>query len=354
MVKRPQPASPVPPPHLRGGLIGCGFFAVNQLHGWQDLAGVEIVALCDRDPLRLLEAGQDFGIEALYADAAKMMATENLDFVDIATTLPSHRALVELAAAHHLPVICQNPFAASLNDASAMVAACKTAGVPLMVHENFRWQSAIQIVAGMLHAGKIGAPFWGRVSFRSGYDVFSGQAYLAKGERFIIEDLGIHSLDIARFLFGDVSSVTARIARINPKIRGEDVATMLLDHENGVTCVVDCSYATKAQVEAFPETLLEIDGALGSLRLTVGYVLHITTPDGSTIMDIAPPVLPWAQRPWHNIQESVRLIQAHWLECLREGREPATSGRDNIKTLALVEAAYLSAKTRQPVDPRTL
>ena len=50
----------------------------------------------------------------------------------------------------------------------------------------------------------IGDPFFGRVSFRSGYDVFSGQPYLAQGERFIIEDLGIHALDIARALFGDV------------------------------------------------------------------------------------------------------------------------------------------------------
>lgn len=125
-----------------------------------------------------------------------------------------------------------------------MVEACAQAGVPLMVHENFRWQTPIQAVKTALQSGVIGEPFWGRFSFRSGYDVFSGQPYLAEGERFIIEDLGIHTLDIARFILGDVSSLTARTKRVNPKIKGEDVATILLDHENGATSIVDVSYAS--------------------------------------------------------------------------------------------------------------
>ena len=55
--------------------------------------------------------------------------------------------------------------------------------------------------------------------------MFSGQPYLAEGARFIIEDLGIHILDISRALFGDVARISATTTRINPEIRGEDVAT---------------------------------------------------------------------------------------------------------------------------------
>ncbi len=72
----------------------------------------------------------------------------------------------------------------------------------------------------MLDSGEIGEPFFGRISFRSGYDVFSGQPYLAEGKRFIIEDLGIHILDIARFLLGDVATLTARTQRVNPDDQG--------------------------------------------------------------------------------------------------------------------------------------
>ncbi|HEY9214418.1 MAG TPA: Gfo/Idh/MocA family oxidoreductase [Ancylobacter sp.] len=328
---------------LNGALIGCGFFAVNQLHAWQDVEGARIVALCDRDPERLAKVGGDFGIERHYADAEAMFAEEQIDFVDIATTVRSHRALVELAARHRVPAICQKPFAANMADGRAMVAACEAAGIPLMVHENFRWQAPIRTARAVIDSGRIGEVFWGRVSFRSAYDVFSGQPYLATGERFIIEDLGIHILDIARFLFGDVARLAAHTRRVNPAIRGEDVATMLLDHESGVTSVVDCSYATRLKEEPFPQTLVEIDGSRGTIRLGQDFRMVITTGGGSETLDVAPPVHGWMERPWHLIQESVVAIQQHWIACLAERREPSTSGRDNLKTLALVDAAYRSA-----------
>ncbi|MER9854874.1 MULTISPECIES: Gfo/Idh/MocA family oxidoreductase [unclassified Mesorhizobium] len=335
---------------LRGALIGCGFFAVNQMHAWRGIAGASIVAICDRDPERLKIVGDQFGIAKRYTDAAELFAGESLDFVDIATTAPSHRPLVEMAAAHRVPVICQKPFAPTLADAKAMVKACAEAGVALMVHENFRWQSPIQAVRAVLDSGEIGTSFFGRISFRSGYDVFSGQPYLATGKRFIIEDLGIHILDIARFLLGDVSVITTRTVRINPGISGEDVATMLMDHKNGTTSVVDCSYATKLATEPFPETLIEIDGSDGTIRLAQGYRLTVTGKNGTVVTDVSPPLLPWASRPWHNIQESVVAIQQHWVDCLAKGIEPATSGADNLKTFALVEAAYAGAASRQPVQ----
>src|SRR5690349_15738788 len=95
---------------LRGAVIGCGFFAVNQLNAWAEIEGAEIVAICDRDPARLSLIGDQFGIAARYTDAAELLAAGGLDFVDIATTVQSHRHLVELAAAHRVPVICQKPF----------------------------------------------------------------------------------------------------------------------------------------------------------------------------------------------------------------------------------------------------
>jgi D-apiose dehydrogenase len=335
---------------LRGALIGCGFFAINHLHGWRDAQGAEIVAICDKSEERLKIAGDQFGISARYCDATAMLEREQLDFVDIATTAPSHLLLAELAASRKLAVICQKPFAPTLEDAKTIVAACAKAGVPLMVHENFRWQSPIQKVKTLVTAGDIGNVFWGRVSPRSAYDVFSSQPYLAEGERFIVEDLGIHALDVARFLLGDALNVSARITRVNPNIKGEDVATILLDHGQGVTSIVDCSYATEQEQELFPQTLLELDGSKGTLRLGANYALTVTSGGKTTKSDLSPPLLPWATRPWHNIQESVAMIEQHWVDCLREGREPQTSGRDNLKTLALVEAVYRSASTRRTIS----
>lgn len=334
---------------MKGALIGCGFFAQNQLHAWRDIDGAEIVALCDRDPERLAATAETFGITRTYTDAAAMFAAEELDFVDIATTVQSHRPLVEMAAGAGCHVICQKPFAETMDDARAMVAAVEAAGRTLMVHENFRWQSAVRKAIETVRSGAIGTPFFGRVAFRSGYDVYSGQPYLAEGERFIIEDLGIHILDISRALFGDVERIAATTKRVNPKIKGEDVATMLLAHEGGVTSVVDCSYATRRTPETFPQSLLEIDGTEGTLRLDAGYSLVVQTGGNETVTDVSPPVLPWAERPWHNIQESVRIIQQHFVACIDAGTQPETSGADNLKTLALVQAAYRSAETGETV-----
>ncbi len=340
---------------VRGGLIGCGFFAHNHLHAWQEIGDSAITALCDRDEERLRDAGQKFGISNLYTDAAEMMARESLDFVDIATTVATHRPLVESAAGAGLPVICQKPFAESLSDARAMVDACARAGVPLMVHENFRWQAPIRAVRAVLDSGRIGTVFWARVSFRSAYDVFSGQPYLATSQRFILEDLGIHILDIARFLFGDVSRLSAVINRVNPKIRGEDVATVLMLHESGVNSICDCSYATALAEELFPQTLLEIDGSRGSIRLNANYELIVHSNGVTERQTVAPVLHHWACRPWHNIQESVYAIQKHWVDCLAGGTVPETSGDDNLKTMTLVAAAYQSAAGNlAPVDVATL
>ena len=199
-------------------------------------------------------------------------------------------------------------------------------------------------------SGEIGEPFFGRISFRSGFDVFSGQPYLAEGERFIIEDLGIHILDIARFLFGDVTTLTARTRRVNPKIKGEDVATMLLDHENGITSVVDCSYATKLAVEPFPETLVEIDGTRRHAPARPGLPSHrdrhgAEQPSATSRRRCCP----GPRAPGTTSRRASRRSSSTGSTACATGRETSTSGADNLKTFALVEAAYAGAASGKPV-----
>lgn len=339
---------------MKIALIGCGFFARNHLHAWSAIDGASVVALCDTDPERLNATGDAFGIARRHTDAIALYDEGGFDVVDIATTAPSHRALVTQAAQNGVHAICQKPFATTLPDANAMVAAMRDADRTLMVHENFRWQAPVRTVIDRLRAGVIGEPFFARVSFRSGYDVFAGQPYLAEGARFIIEDLGIHILDIARALMGEVTQLSATTQRINPAIKGEDVATMLLAHAGGATSIVDCSYATRRTPETFPQTLIEVDGTGGTLRLDAGFALETHVGGTITREDLSPKLLPWAERPWHVIQDSVLRIQQHFVQCLHDGTPPETSGADNLRTLALVEAAYQSAAQGRTLDPASL
>src|SRR3546814_19335471 len=124
---------------------------------------------------------------------------------------------------------------------------------------------------------------------------------------------------------GEAATLTCRTQRVNPAVRGEDVATILLGHANGATSIVDCSYATPVHDELFPQTLIEVDGDKGRLRLGADYRLTIEDRARIEERDVAPPLLPWAERPRHGIQESVATIQRSeerrvGKECVRQVR----------------------------------
>ncbi len=337
---------------LRGAVIGCGYFAQNHLHGWQELDGVEIVAVCDIDGSKARQTAQKFGIPAGFTDAEQLLQqSAALDFVDIVTTPESHRALVELAARYRKHTSCQKPLAPLLADARAMVTACEQAGVQFMVFENFRWQTPMLRLKSHLDA--IGEVFFGRIYFRSAYDVYANQPYLAEDERFILYDLGIHLFDLARFFMGEVEHLTCLTQRVNPKIKGEDVATVLMKMHSGATCIVDLSFASHCDVESFPQTFVYLEGAEGSICLGHDYDLTVVQGKQVTHETVAPASYRWSHPPHEAVQESVVAVQRHWVDCLRHNREPDTSGSDNLKTLELVFGAYESAATGQPYQVGT-
>ena len=153
------------------------------MHGWRDADGAEIVAICDRDPERLQDRRRPVRHRAALHrrggdDGERRSSTSSTSRPPSAATgrwsswppRTSCRRSAKSRSRRRSPT--PRPWST----------ACRKAGVPLMVHENFRWQSPIQAVKQVLDAGEIGEPFFGRISFRSGFDVFSGQPYLAEGE----------------------------------------------------------------------------------------------------------------------------------------------------------------------------
>src|SRR5699024_9011567 len=130
-----------------------------------------------------------------------------------------------------------------------------------------------------------------------------------------IQDLGIHVLDIARALFGDVKHLSCETHRVNPDIKGEDTATMLLKHDAGMVSVVDCSYATRLADDPFPQSLIEIDGDRGAIRLRQDFQLELHDAEGGkSCLDVTPEWPRWSAQPWATIQESVVNLQRDWLE----------------------------------------
>lgn len=342
MTPFPQRFSPGP---LRVGVIGCGFFAPNHVRSWMSIPEVAIAALCDRRLQRTQCLAAELGLQLPhFEDAAQMIDQSAPDFLDIITTPESHPALVTLAAQKGLPAIVQKPMAIRFQDARQMVEAMEAASLPFMVHENARFQTPVIRLAEIIRSGQIGRPVYAHISFRTAHDIYAGQPYLAEEKRFVLTDVGVHILDVARFLLGDVERVYCEMQSVRPEIAGEDMASVLLRHVSGAISVVEGSYASPLPKENFPQTLITVEGTNGSVCLEPDYQIAVRSCSESWRFDAAPTPPSWGVSPWQVVQDSVVQTQRHWVQCLRTSTQPDTSGRDNLKTLALVEAAYLSAK----------
>jgi predicted dehydrogenase len=337
---------------LRIGLVGCGFFARNHLHAWSDLAaeGAVLAAVCDVDAGKAEAAGRAFGVP-FYTDAQRMLDAERPGVIDIVTRHDTHRPLAELAIARGIPTIVQKPFAPCWEDCVAIVEAADRAAVWLAVHENFRFQAPMRAVRRTIDGGAIGEPSWARIRFRTGFDVYATQPYFYDEERLAIADVGIHVLDLARFFLGEVDHVSCETQRRNPKVRAEDTATMLLRHRSGAVSVVECTYEARRQPDPFPETLVEIEGSRGSIVVEPGCRMVVTSDGEVSERDIGAPLLSWTERPWHVAQQGVIGACRHFLDCLQRGVPAETSGEDNLRTYALVDAAYRAAAERRAVEP---
>ena len=338
---------------MQGALIGCGFFAQNHLNAWRDLQaeGVELIAVCDIDPDKAKAAAEAFGIPRYYMDPLALFENENLDFVDIATRMEMHLDVVSLAVKHGVRTIVQKPLAPDWATCSEMVRQAKQAGVPLAVHENFRYQAPMQAVKRVLNSGVIGAPSWARLSFRFGFDIYKTQPYFHHEKRLVILDSGIHILDLARFFLGEVRHLSCETQQRNPKNIGEDTATMMLRHVSGAVSIVESTYESRQIPDPILQTLVTIEGEKGSIKLQEDFRLIVTSGGRAEESFVGSPLLTWTSQPWHTLQESVLTTQRRIIDAWKSGHDAETSGIDNLKTFALVEAAYKAAVERRAVEP---
>lgn len=337
---------------LRFAILGTGYWARYQLAAWRELKGVQCVALYNRTLAKAEALAREFGIAAVYGDPEELLRQERLDFVDIITDVGTHSRLVRLAAAHRVSVICQKPMASTLAEAEQMVAACHAAGVPLFVHENWRWQTPIRALKGVLNEGRIGRVFRARLTYSNSFPVFDNQPFLKQLEQFILTDIGTHILDTARMLFGEARTLFCRTTRVHPDIQGEDVATVMLGMESGATVTCEMSYASRVEHDRFPETYVMAEGEKGSLELGPDYWIRETTASGTTAKRCPPPFHAWADPRYVLAQGAGVACNANLLGALRQETPAETTGEDNLKTLRLVFGAYDSARTGQAIPLR--
>ncbi|MBE0696971.1 MAG: Gfo/Idh/MocA family oxidoreductase [Anaerolineaceae bacterium] len=338
---------------LHFAVLGTGFWSHYQIPAWFEVGGVKITALYNRTVSKAVKVAEKYALNdaRVYGDPEELLRKEKLDFIDIITEIEGHSPLVHLAAKYKVPVICQKPMAPDLATAEQMVMACRDAGVPFFIHENFRWQTPIRALKKVLDEGKIGKPFRATITFASGYPVFANQPFLKTIDHFIVSDLGSHTLDVARFLFGEASLLFCQTRKVHGDIKGEDVATILLETENNVTVVIKMAYAENyLEKDPFPQTMFFIEGERGSIELDMNYWLRVTTSEGTQAQRVPPPRYLWADPEYDVVHSSIVPCNANILRGLKGEGMAETTGEDNLRTVRLVFACYQSAASGQSIQ----
>jgi len=326
------------PEILRGGIIGCGFFGERHIEAWRRMPEVEIVAAADP----LLDRAERFAQQA-YRSAEEMLNRERLDFVDIVTRTDQHLHLVKLAVERNIPVLCQKPIAPDWATALEIVNIAESARVPLMVHENWRWQAWYRVARQMIVRGDIGSVigygFRSRTRDGVGDEPYPKQSYFRQLRRFLIDEALVHHIDTARFLFGEVATLYAQAGRRSRNVMAEDWAILVLSHEGGVHGWIDghsfldpCPNGPAAGDSFF-------EGELGTIAILA---------TGDVYRDN---VLAWKNDVTAGYRgDSVRATQAHFITCLRDRAPFETGGREYLPTFAAVQAAYQSIRERRSVS----
>jgi predicted dehydrogenase len=330
------------------GCIGSGWIMRDvQLAAYNE-AGFEVVAIASRTPDRARSAAARWAIPDVHDTWQELLANPRVQVVDIAYPPHLQLEIVREAAAHadHIKgILAQKPLATSLAEAREIVRLCDDAGIALAVNQNMRYDQSIRALKSLLDDGHLGEPVVAEIVTNTDAH---WQDYIRTYERVVLLNLSVHHLDALRYLFGDPERIVASV-RPDPRLdfpHEDGSAFYVLEYANGFRAIGldNCFTYVDPRIE------WRVEATGGMAKGTIGWAESYDSP--STI-DFS---LRDRDGAWHRPRWGERWFpqafigtMAQLLRAVESGTEPEISGRDNLKTIALIEAAYLSAQEGRAV-----
>jgi UDP-N-acetylglucosamine 3-dehydrogenase len=352
---------------IRVGILGCGKIARLHAQGYKAAAATahlaeqmrsaataQVVVCCDEYSIELAQTmAGEFGAEATnrWQD---VIERADVDAISICLPPYQHAEIALAAAAAGKHVLVEKPMAMNLAECKQMVAAANAAGTVLMVGQNQRFQPEHVKIKELLDRNAIGRI----VALRFDCNQFVKQMYppdswifdKAKSGGGMVAQTAVHKIDLMRHFFGEISEVSAFTGytglNLNYKPGGnEDIAALLMTFESGI--IGEAFYLFAAHKTPIPTTTGELTifyGEKGIIHNVLGWHIYSTEiPEysgGLTKLEIHS----------YPYVDSVVAEVRHFLECIRDGKEPITSGRDNLGTMAVVDAIYQAAESKTVVQ----
>ena len=353
--------SPLTAEPLRIGIAGCGAISRNHLEAFNSLADAVIVGVCDVDLQRARDTAKAWGIPAAVHSVPELLGL-GVDVISVCTPHPTHEEVVLQAAAAGVHVLCEKPISTDLASAERMVKACDDAGVKLGVLFQRRFWPAAQRIRAAIDDGTLGRPIMGRCSvmLHREPEYYSRDAWRgtwASDGGGVLMTQAIHYIDLLQWFMGEVAEVYGKINTFKHggHIEVEDSATAVITFASGAIATLEASTAVSPSLGV----QIRITGETGASASLTEF------PEGSDgRVDLwaaagtisSEPVFPSGVDP--NVSLATingQLIPHHtaqvrdFVRALRNGYDPAITGRDATKALRILLAVYESSRTGVPV-----
>jgi myo-inositol 2-dehydrogenase / D-chiro-inositol 1-dehydrogenase len=326
---------------MKVGIVGAGFMGTTHAAGWADtpatIAGFTAETSREADILAKRYHAK------VYPSLDEMLP--DVEVVDICSPTHLHHEMALKAAAAGKHIICEKPLARTTSQAQEILDACKKAGVQLLVAHVVRFFPEYALAHSAVMAGQIGKPGVLRLhrgSYRPKKP--AGNWFLDEEKSGgILMDLMIHDYDYARWVAGDVETVSARrVTEAHPEAP-VDYGLVILSHRSGALSHVAGAWAYPPPTF---RTHLEIAGDRGLIEFdsdgTAPIQNMVLKTTGSDAPDVALPSSPVSESPYTTqIKE--------FYSALAEGKPPRVSATDGLVAVQIAEAALESAHTGQPV-----
>jgi predicted dehydrogenase len=339
------------------GVIGAGFIVRDcHLLAYAN-AGFRRVAIASRTRAAAEEAAALRGVERVYDTWQELIAGPEVQILDLGVPPDQQPEMIRYIAAnrppHLLGILAQKPLAMDYPEAVELVRACREAGLKLVVNQNMRYDQSIRALKTILDRGYLGEPVLATIEMRAIPHWMPWQERLGW---LTLRIMSIHHLDTFRFLFGDPERIFCSV-RKDPRTRfphEDGICLYVLEYESGLRCSsLDDVWAGPAKEGGESDLYVRwrVEGTGGMAEGAIGwpkYPAH--TPSTLRFTTLRQPGY-WLEPRWPQawFPDAFEGPMAGLMTAIHNDTEPDIGGEDNLKTMALVDAAYKSVAERRSV-----
>ncbi len=350
---------------IRVGIIGTGSIArAGHIKAYLAREDVDLVACCDIDKGRAEKFAEDFGFKGVYTDYKEMLQKENLDAVSVCVWNSAHAEVAIAALEAGVNVLSEKPMAMSAAEGMKMKEAAEKSGKLLMIGFVRRFGTKADIAKALVDGGELGKVYYAKTKCirRCGNPGgwFADKNFSGGGP---LIDLGVHMIDLARYLMGKPKAVRAtgftaggigamqnikNFSRytasnaVTDVCNVEDFATALVHFDNGAVLHVEVSFC--GYIEPKEELTLDVLGDEGGLRVEPDLKLFKQKYD--RLMDVTPVY----NMPPVQFNEMFGDEISHFIDCVKGEAECRNTPDDGIELMKILDAIYESARTGKEVE----